>query len=110
MKKLVLVAAAIGLLVALSVVVAACGSDEIPQGAIVKVGDGVVTQAEFDQYMDQARAQVEDQGQGEFPSPGLPSTTSTRLSSSTTSSSSSSSSRRPRSAICPSLTRRSTSA
>jgi parvulin-like peptidyl-prolyl isomerase len=69
MKKLVLAALAV-VIVAL-IVLPGCGG--IPEGAIVKVGDGSVSKADFDKYMDQAKAQATQQpGAAAFPSPGTP--------------------------------------
>lgn len=70
MKKLVLTALAVVIVSLL--ILPGCG-DEIPTGAIVKVGDGVVTKADFDRFMDQARAQATAQpGAAPFPSEGTP--------------------------------------
>ncbi len=72
MKRLVLAAA---LLVLLAVVVstAACGGNEVPAGAIAAVGDGVVTQEQFEEIMTQAKAQyASTEGAPEFPEEGTP--------------------------------------
>jgi foldase protein PrsA len=71
MKKLVVgvVIAA----VALSMALAACGSDEIkvPAGAVAAVGSGVVTQDQYDQIIKQAEAQYSSQpGAPPFPKEG----------------------------------------
>jgi foldase protein PrsA len=69
MKKHVLAATSIVLLLALVLVVAAgCGGD-VPQGAIATVGDNVVTQEQFDKIIKQAKAQAKAQGQT-FPKAG----------------------------------------
>lgn len=63
----------VALLLALVVLVpllAACDK-EVPAGAIAAVGDGVVTQAEFDEIMEQAKAQYASQeGAPAFPKEG----------------------------------------
>ena len=69
MKKLALVALALAL--GLVVLVAAgCGGDKVPQGAIATVGGVPITKAQFDQYIDQAKASAGQNGQPAFPSPG----------------------------------------
>ena len=60
MKRLVL-AAALLVLLAVSLTAAACGGNEVPAGAVATVGDGVVTQEQFDKIMDQAKAQYASQ-------------------------------------------------
>ena len=60
------VAAASVALIAITLV--ACG-DSVPQGAVAKVGDGVVTQEEFNSIIKQAKAQAKAQGQA-FPKAG----------------------------------------
>lgn len=52
-------------------VLPACG-DDVPADAVAKVGDGVVTKAEFDRYMDQARGAANQSGAPPFPSEGTP--------------------------------------
>jgi parvulin-like peptidyl-prolyl isomerase len=64
------------LLVALAVgvpLLAACSKD-VPQGAIAAVGDGVVTQEQFDEIVAQAKAQYAAQGENApaFPEEGTP--------------------------------------
>ena len=49
---------------------AACG--DVPQGAIATVGGVPVSKAQFEQYIDQARASADQGGQSAFPSPGTP--------------------------------------
>jgi parvulin-like peptidyl-prolyl isomerase len=59
-------------LVLLVPLLAACDK-EVPAGAIAAVGDGVVTQAEFDEIMEQAKAQFaaqEGEGAPAFPEEG----------------------------------------
>jgi len=69
MKKLALVALALAL--GLAVLVAAgCGGGKVPQGAIATVGGVPITKAQFDQYIDQAKASAGQNGQPAFPSPG----------------------------------------
>ena len=69
MKKLALVALALAL--GLAVLVAAgCGGAKVPQGAIATVGGVPITKAQFDQYIDQAKASAGQNGQPAFPSPG----------------------------------------
>ena len=69
MKKVVLVALACTVLALL--LLPACGDEGVPTNAVAKVGDGVVTKAEFDRYMDQARkAATAQPGAPPFPSPG----------------------------------------
>jgi foldase protein PrsA len=66
MRRHVLVAAAVAMGIA-AVAVAGCGNS-LPQGAIAKVGGTAITQAQFDQYMNQAKAQAASNQP--FPSPG----------------------------------------
>ena len=68
MKKLALVALALFLGLAL-LVAAGCGG-KVPQGAIATVGGVPITQAQFDQYINQAKASAGQSGQPAFPSPG----------------------------------------
>ena len=68
MKKLALVALALALGLAL-LVAAGCGG-KVPQGAIATVGGVPVTQAQFDQYINQAKASASQTGQAAFPSVG----------------------------------------
>jgi parvulin-like peptidyl-prolyl isomerase len=72
MKKLI-VGVALLALVLPALLVAGCGSDEVkvPAGAIAAVGDGVVTQEQFDQIWTQAEAQYKSQeGAPPFPEEG----------------------------------------
>ena len=69
MKKLALVFAVLAV-VALASALAACGEKEVPAGAIAAVGDGVVTQEQFDEIMQQAKAQYASQDGAEFPAEG----------------------------------------
>ena len=68
MKKLALVALVLVLGLA-SLVAAGCGG-KVPQGAIATVGGVPITQAQFDQYINQAKASASQQGQAAFPSVG----------------------------------------
>ncbi len=68
MKKLALVALA--LFLGLAVLVAAGCGGKVPQGAIATVGGVPITQAQFDQYINQAKASAGQSGQPAFPSPG----------------------------------------
>jgi foldase protein PrsA len=69
MRKLVV---ALVLLVAVTVaVVAACGGNGVPRGAIAKVGSGTVTKAAFDKIMSQATEQATASG-STFPKAGTP--------------------------------------
>jgi hypothetical protein len=58
MKKLIVGVALLAFVVPV-LLLAACGADEkqVPAGAIAAVGDGVVTQEQFDQIWTQAEAQ-----------------------------------------------------
>jgi len=70
MKRLV-TAAALFALLAVLLTVAACGGNEVPAGAVAAVGDGVVTQEQFDQILEQAKGQYASaQGAPEFPKEG----------------------------------------
>ncbi len=69
MKRLALVALALALGLAL-LVAAGCGGDKVPQGAIATVGGVPITKAQFDQYINQAKASAGQNGQPAFPSPG----------------------------------------
>ena len=55
MKKLALVALALALGLAL-LLAAGCGGNKVPQGAIATVGGVPITKAQFDQYINQAKA------------------------------------------------------
>jgi foldase protein PrsA len=70
MKKLIVGVALLTLVVPM-LLLAACGSEQkVPAGAIAAVGDGVVTQEQFDQIWKQAEAQYKSQaGAPPFPSP-----------------------------------------
>lgn len=72
MKRLVL-AVALVMALAVSLIFAACGGNEVPAGAIAAVGEGVVTQEQFDELMTQAKAQYASQDGVEFPEDGTPS-------------------------------------
>jgi foldase protein PrsA len=68
MKRVVLVVAAAALLVPL--VVAGCGN-KLPTGAVATVGDGVITQQQFDQIVGISKKQAANQPSPQpFPSPG----------------------------------------
>lgn len=70
MKRLVFAAALLALLAVL-LTVASCGGNTVPAGAIAAVGDGVVTQEQFDEIMTQAKAQYAAQeGAPAFPEEG----------------------------------------
>jgi len=70
MKKLIVAAIALALLVP-ALALAGCGAKEVPAGAVAAVGDGVVTQEQFDKIMAQAKAQYASQeGAPEFPAEG----------------------------------------
>jgi len=66
MRKLALVALALALGLAL---LAGCG-DKVPNGAVATVGGVPVAKAQFDQYINQAKAASSQPGQPPFPSPG----------------------------------------
>ena len=71
MKIRVLAAASTLLLIALVAIgLAGCGGNDVPQGAIASVGDGVVTKKQFDKIMTQSKAQSEQEGQPAFPEKG----------------------------------------
>jgi|GEM_PF-1081855 len=70
MKIRVLAAASTLLLVVfVAIGLAGCG-DDVPQGAIASVGDGVVTKKQFDTIIAQSKAQSEQEGQPPFPEKG----------------------------------------
>lgn len=70
MKKLIVGVALLALVVPV-LVLAGCGEAKVPAGAIAAVGDGVVTQEQFDQIWAQAEAQyASQQGAPEFPKEG----------------------------------------
>ena len=69
MKKLI-VGVVLLTLVVPALLLSACGEEKVPAGAIATVGDGVVTQEQFDQIWQQAEAQYKAQeGAPPFPSP-----------------------------------------
>jgi parvulin-like peptidyl-prolyl isomerase len=69
MKKLIVGVALLALVVP-TLLLAACGEQKVPAGAIASVGDGVVSQEQFDQIWKQAEAQYKAQdGAPPFPSP-----------------------------------------
>ena len=68
MKKLALVALVLAL--GLAVLAAAGCGGKIPKGAIATVGGVPITQAQFDQYINQAKEQAKQPSQPPFPSPG----------------------------------------
>ena len=68
MKRVVLVMAAVALLVPLAA--AGCGN-KLPTGAVATVGDGVVTQQQFDEIVNISQKQAANQPSPQaFPSPG----------------------------------------
>jgi foldase protein PrsA len=70
MKRLLLAAALFALL-AVPLAAAACGGNQVPAGAVAAVGDGVVTQEQFDQIITQVKAQYASrQGAPAFPKEG----------------------------------------
>jgi foldase protein PrsA len=70
MKRFVVAAVVLALL-AVTLTVAACGGNEVPAGAIAAVGDGVVTQDQFDEIMAQVKASYASQPTaGQFPAEG----------------------------------------
>jgi foldase protein PrsA len=69
MRKLALVALALALVLGSAALLAACGR-KVPQGAIATVDGTPVPRAQFDQYIDQAKASAPTSGSGAFPSPG----------------------------------------
>ena len=68
MKKYVSAVLALAVVALFAVSVVACGNS-VPQGAVAKVGDGVVTQDQFNAIIKQAKAQAKAQGQ-KFPKTG----------------------------------------
>ena len=72
MKKFLVAAVMLAVLVPVFAL-AGCGGNKVPAGAIAAVGDGVVTQAQFDQIIAQAEAQYKSQpGAPPFPKEGTP--------------------------------------
>jgi len=72
MKKFIVAAVMLAVLVPVFAL-AGCGGNKVPEGAIAAVGDGVVTQAQFDQIIAQAEAQYKSQpGAPPFPKEGTP--------------------------------------
>jgi parvulin-like peptidyl-prolyl isomerase len=69
MKKLALVFVIL-VFAALPLALAACGEKEVPAGAIAAVGDGVVTQQQFDEIINQVKAQYGSQQGATFPKEG----------------------------------------
>jgi parvulin-like peptidyl-prolyl isomerase len=70
MKKIIVGVVLLTLVVPV-LLLSACGQQKVPTGAIASVGDGVVTQEQFDQIWKQAQAQYKSQqGAPPFPSPG----------------------------------------
>ncbi len=70
MKKVIVTVVVLSLLAA-TLVFAACGGEKVPAGAIAAVGNGVVTQEQFDQIWKQAEAQYKSQqGAPAFPKAG----------------------------------------
>ena len=70
MKKLIVGVALLALIVP-AVVLAGCGEEKVPAGAVAAIGDGVVTQEQFDQIWQQAQAQYKaQQGAPPFPEEG----------------------------------------
>ena len=71
MKKLIIGVALVALVLP-ALVLGGCGDDKkVPAGAIAAVGDGVVTQEQFDEIWNQAEAQYASQeGAPEFPKEG----------------------------------------
>jgi foldase protein PrsA len=70
MKKLIVGVVLLAVLVP-AIVLAGCGEAKVPAGAIAAVGDGVVTQEQFDQIWQQAEAQYKSQeGAPPFPEQG----------------------------------------
>lgn len=67
--KRVIVAAMLLLAVASFVVLAGCGQDKVPAGSIAVVGDGTVTQEQFDQVLADAKAAYAAQ-KADFPAEG----------------------------------------
>jgi foldase protein PrsA len=72
MKKLIVAAVLLALLLPVAAL-AACGGNKVPEGAIAAVGEGVVTQEQFDAIIAQAKAQYESQPDAPaFPDEGTP--------------------------------------
>jgi len=70
MKKLIVGVVLLALVVPV-IMLAGCGETKVPAGAIAAVGDGVVTQEQFDQIWQQAEAQYKSQeGAPPFPEEG----------------------------------------
>ena len=70
MKKFIVAAVMLAVLVPV-LALAGCGGSKVPAGAIAAVGDGAVTQAQFDQIVKQAEAQYKSQpGAPPFPKEG----------------------------------------
>jgi foldase protein PrsA len=70
MKKLIVGVALLALVVP-AVLLAGCGETKVPAGAIAAVGNGVITQEQFDQIWQQAEAQYKSQeGAPPFPEEG----------------------------------------
>jgi foldase protein PrsA len=70
MKKVIVAAVLLGLLAA-TFLLAACGGNSVPAGAIATVGDATVTQEQFDQIWAQAKAQyASSEGAPPFPKEG----------------------------------------
>ncbi len=67
--KRVIVAAVLLLALASAVVLAACGEEKVPAGSIAAIGDGTVTQAQFDQVLADAKAAYAAQ-KADFPAEG----------------------------------------
>jgi len=60
MKKLIVGATVLALLLSVTLL-AGCGGNKVPEGAIAAVGDGVVTQQQYDDIWKQAEAQYKTQ-------------------------------------------------
>jgi len=72
MKKFLVAAVMLAVLVPVFAL-AGCGGNKVPAGAIAAVGDGAVTQAQFDQIIAQAKAQYKSSpGAPPFPKEGTP--------------------------------------
>ncbi len=72
MKKLIVAVALLAMLVP-ALVLAGCGGNKVPAGAIAAIGSGVVTQQQFDAIWAQAEAQYKNQaGAPAFPKEGTP--------------------------------------
>ena len=61
MKKLIVAVVLLAMLVP-ALVLAGCGGNKVPAGAIAAVGGGVVTQQQFDAIWAQAEAQYKNHG------------------------------------------------